>query len=585
MTTWVHTNSTSRRQRAASRAWAAYLLAGGLIFLGLFLTRAAEQTRDSLVYALAAKTGEELFHSHHLIYTPAIRLFYLVIQPFCPGCDAVFAGQIHNMIWAAVGILAFFHLVKNLWGFRAAIITTLLFTGLRGYWELSTQTTMYVPGAAILTLLSAVLISRDPKTRAYPVGWAVLIAGLLALAILYHQANILFVLPLGVYLFAAGGKFGLRAWLYVVILAGLVTLFSYLLVYLLTTTGSWSVSGFIRFCLAYTSEICLGGLCKASPDNWGSFGNLSAAGLNQLLSSLFWNVLVLPDQVAFLALPMFGLSLLALTGWQAVQVLRRASAWALRLFSLTWFYIYTIFFFWWLPSYQHPFVIVMIPLSLLGVLAVRDIAALIPERKWVERLAAAAAILAALVIGGRNFQTSIFPLHQSLGDSYQEAAVLDAAAPRDCVFLTSYRTWNNLRYYFDRQAAVQAKHPLSFFYLNEPLPSQYQFAEQPCLYVATTFLMPTYVSEDYSDDPINAYQTPDRWLAYLTWLFDIQPDGQTQRITSRDFEVLDIEDGDPYLRLLPVRRTFRGLDDFFQQLDAALDASSKPFMTWFAGVQ
>lgn len=584
MTTWVTTKSTSRRQRVSSRAWAAYLLAGGLIFLGLFLTRAAEQTRDSLVYALAAKTGEEMFHSHHLIYTPAVRLFYLVIQPFCPGCDAVFAGQIHNILWAAVGILALFHLVKNIWGFRSALITTLLFMGLRGYWELSTQTTMYVPGAAILTLMSAVLLSRDFKNLPFPVGWSVLSAGLLALAILYHQANILFVLPLGVYLFAAGGKFGLRAWLYVVILAGLVTLFSYLLVYLLTTS-SWSVSGFIRYCLAYTSEICLGGLCKASPDSWGSLGNLSAAGLSQLLSSLFWNVLVLPDQFASLALLVFGLAVLALTGWHAVQILRRASDWALRLFCLTWFYTYTVFFFWWLPSYQHPFVIVMIPLSLLGVLAVRDITVLIPERKWVERLAASAAILAVLVIAGRNFQTSIFPLHQSMGDSYQEAAVLDTSAPPDCVFLTSYRTWNNLRYYFDRQAAVQAKHPLSFFHLNEPLPAEYQFANQPCVYVATTFLMPTYVSEDYSDDPINAYQTPDRWLAYLTWLFDIQPDGQTQMITSRDFEVVNIEDGDPYLRLLPTRHASQGLGDFFQQLDAALDASSQPFMSWFSGMQ
>lgn len=573
MTTLALTLSNTRR----SRLFLA-LLAGGLVFLLLFLTRAAEQTRDSLVYALAAKTGVETFHPHHLIYTPVVRLIYQALSPLCPGCDAVFAGQVHNMLWAAVGIAALFYLLSSLWNTRMALAALVLFVGLRGYWELATQTTMYVPGAAVLITLSAVLLTARPKMG---FGRAVLLGVLLALAILYHQANVLFVLPLGVYLAAAGGKAGLRPGALILALAGGLTLGAYLLVYL-RTAGGFSLAGFIDYCLAYTSEICLGGLCKASPEGWGALSNLSAGGLQLALGSLVWNVVVLPERLELLAAPFFGLGVLALAGWHVVHLARRSADGPLRLFALTWLGAYFVFFWWWLPDYQHPFVVVMAPLSLLGFLALRDAARWQLGRQAITQGGLLAILGAALVLGGRNFQARILPLNRSLGDAYHEAAALHAAAPHDCVFLTSYRTWNHLRYYFDRQTAVQARHPLSFFTQGLPLPAEYRLADHPCVLAATTFLLPTFVQDDYSDDPVDAYRYPDRWLAYLAWLLDVRPDGEG--FTSREFNVLQFAEGDPYLRLLPTRRPAASLDELFARLDDALADPTRPFQSWHGQV-
>lgn len=572
--------------RPLSVSRAKYLLAGGLLFLVLLLTRAAEQNRDSLVYAYAARTGTELFHPHHLIYSPAVRLVYLAIRPLCPGCDAVFAGQVHNILWSAAGALALFAILRRVWGPPAALAGSLLLVSLRGYWELSTQTTMYVPGAALLALLSAALLAAPPRpsTGLRP-GRLALLAGLLALAVLYHQANVLFAAPLGVYLVAARGKRGLREWLVIAGLAGLAALAVYVLVYLLTA-GAPSLPGFVRFCLSYTSEICLGGTCKTSPDGWGSLGNLSPGGLRQLLSSLTWNVVVLPAGVEPLALPVVGLGILALTGWHAVQAIRRPANRPLRLFCLAWFYAFTIFFFWWLPSYQHPFAAGLVPLIILSVLALRDGRALLPESAGRQRAAAAVLAGLALLLAGRNFSTRVLPLNRSRGEAYQEAAALHASAPAGCVFLTSYRTWNNLRYYFDSPTAVQARHPLSFFTLGQPLPEAYHIADQPCVYAAVAFLLPTFTDEDYSDDPVNAYQTPDRWLAYLSWLLDIRPAGAPDgAVTSRDFVVVTAGEDALYLRLLPTRRADDSLEALFLRLDAALQDASQPFFSWYSTVK
>ncbi|HZW03869.1 MAG TPA: hypothetical protein VFF68_08075 [Anaerolineaceae bacterium] len=572
------------QSRARLARWALPALAGALVVWGLFLTRAAEQTRDSLVYALAAKTGVEVFHPHHLIYTPAIRLLYKALQPLCPTCDAVLAGQIHNILWAAVGLLALFALLKRVWNWQVALAATALFLALRGVWELATQTTMYVPGAAVLTLLSAVLVTGRPRAMLLSPARTALLAGLLALAVLYHQANVLFVLPLGLYLLAAGGKAGGRGWAVVVGLAGLVVLTAYWLVYLASGAEA-SLAGFIDYCLAYTSEICLGGLCKASPAGWGSLANLSPDGLKLALGSLAWNLVVVPAQLETPAAAALGLGLLALAGWHLRQLVRRAPDGPLRLFALSWLAVTFVFFWWWLPDYQHPFVVALAPLTILGIVALCDLTARPANDRAVERLAVGVIACAALLVGGRNYQVRILPLHQSPGDAYWEAAALSAAAPPECVFLTSYRTWNHLRYYFDRLSAVQARHPLSFFALGERPPAQYDLSGRSCVFVSTTFLLPTYMEDDYSDDPVDAYQNPERWLAYLTWLLDVRPAGPAPALASRDFSVVRFEEGDPYLRLWPTRRTVDGWVVLLSQLDAALEAPTQPFLTWYSQVR
>lgn len=544
-------------------------------FLLLFLTRAVEQTRDSLVYAYAAKTGIDLFHPHHLLYTPTVRLILLALQPFCASCDAVLAGQIHNILWSIAGIAGFYFLMRRFWP-AAALSAALGLLVTRGYWELSTQTTMYVPSAALLTLAALVLVKIGEDGPA-PVH-TLLLSALFAAAVLYHQSNILFALPLAVYLMP--GRWGLRTLATVLALSGAAVLGIYILVFL-ATHETWSLSQFLRFCISYTSEVCLGGQCKSSPEDWGSLDNLSPTGLNLLISSLLWNLIVVPEAIERFVLPLFGQSFLAFTGWHVLQLLRRAESAKVRVFALVWVLTYTLFFLWWLPSYQHPFVVILPPAVLLVALSVRDI---LGRPSTVSRrayLAAALALFVVLVTGGRNLQARILPLHRSPGDSYMEAVALNSLAAPDCTIFTSYRTWNHLRYYFDRTNAVQAKHPMSYFYSQEPLPATYQLLPGSCVYAAAMFVLPSFVHDDFSGGGLDGYQAPAAWLTYISWLFDF--DYSEQKVTSsRDFSAVQLSGGETYLILLPNRQPVDGLDTLFHRLDSELKDPARPFDSWLS---
>jgi hypothetical protein len=480
---------------------------------------------------------------------------------------------------------------------------------------------MYATGASILAVLSALLLSgtavQDPPPVHDPVSEAAssprlfLAAGLFALAVLYHQANVLFALPLAAYLISSRGKAGLKQWLWIVGAAGAATLAVYILAYL-AAVPSPSAAGFIRFCLSYTSEICLGGQCKTSPDTWGSLSNLSPEGLRQLLSSLAWNITVLPPGLEGAAGLLLGLGLLALSAWHILRILRprilrprivrprivrprsmrsrilqRAGAIPLRVFSLVWILSYTLFFFWWLPSYQHPFVSLLVPLLLLAVLALQDV-----SKRWqaageqqpgphIQKWAAAGLALVALALAARNFQARILPLHRSPGDAFFEAAGLQSLAPQDCAILTSYRTWNHLRYYFDREMVFQVRHPMSFIYQGEPVPSAYEIAGEPCVFVSSTFLNPAYTNEDFEEGVLNGYQAPTQWLSFITWVFDMDGEDPGVSVSYRDFQIVHLAEGDPYIRLLPGRSSQETLAGLFERLDAGLQEPDDPFQSWY----
>jgi hypothetical protein len=127
--TWAKTNT-----HALAEQIIVPFLVGTLVFLILLTTRAAEQTRDSLVYAYSAKTGSELFHPHHLLYTPVIRLFSLGLKAVCAACDEVIAAQLHNILWSTAGVLAFFWLVRHLLGTTAGLLAGCLLLFMRGFW-------------------------------------------------------------------------------------------------------------------------------------------------------------------------------------------------------------------------------------------------------------------------------------------------------------------------------------------------------------------------------------------------------------------------------------------------------------------
>ncbi len=562
----------------------------GLVLTLLVTTRAGQQTRDSLLYAFSAKTGQDLFHPHHLIFTPAIHAFHLMLSPMHRSIDTVFAGQMHNILWATVGIVSFFWMLRYVSNATLmALLISILLLVTRGFWELSTQTTMYIPVTGILALLTAILIvQRRPQLG---LGKIATLTLCFTLSVFYHQVNVLFAIPLGYYLVATEQKRGLRLWLTIVSIAGAVVLGSYIAVFL-SITDTWSVGGFIQFCFAYTTELCFSGQCIATPDSWGSLHNFGGRGSASLLQSLLWNFVVVPKSLMSVMISSIALFMGLLCLWNIRQVFKRASQYKVRGFALIWMLTYTTFFLWWLPTYQHPLVTILLPTLLLASLSLEDVMAGPGHRDVDKRstltssrtLAAAAIMLLIALVSVRNFRTRVFPLHQPMSDSYLEAAELVALSDQKCMALTSYRVWNHLRYHFNAERVIQAKYPLSYFYQGGSLPAPYQFQEEHCILISALYVLPSYTVPSHHPAGSNGYRDTSHWLAYITSLFNLECDAHGKVVASRKFKVLNLDEGGPYLFISPYKIEIDGLQELSQKLDAQLngylDETTNPFQSW-----
>ena len=245
----------------------------------LFATRTAQQIGDSLLYAHAVSSGTDVVHPHHLLFGPSVWLVASVLRPLCAGCDVpVLAGQLHNIGWAVVTLVAVYAIVKTL---TASMSLSLVAVGLmfvsRGFWELSTQTTVYMPALGSAIVFAAALLRTAADTGSPRVRWWVL-GPLLALAVLYHQLNVLLCLPLAVYLWISRVDGPVRLWSVVVGAAGATALSMYAGAYWAIAGAERTIGGFVRYCLRYTSEVCVAGNCDTSPNSWGTLANVSLDG-------------------------------------------------------------------------------------------------------------------------------------------------------------------------------------------------------------------------------------------------------------------------------------------------------------------
>jgi hypothetical protein len=466
---------------------AAFLLLSGA---ALLLLRAAEQTPDALDYAVAAREGTGMWHPHHLIYTPLNRLIMLAIAPLAGPGRAILAAQIHNALWALVAIAAAFSLARRwlLPGLIAIPVVAAL-VATRGFLVYSTQGEPYLAATGCLLALAALVLpagaaGRGPATATARFTFAV--AGLLALAVLYHQASVLFVPALSLAMLTGGADRhgadrGLAAhapdappdsrvrtapWrrlLATLALAGIVVLVAYTAAYVLAgdpsaPTAARTGAGFLRYCLSYA---------LAPVPVWGSTTYLTGEGLLQLLRSQALNLVATPERVAGVQAVLFGIVVLPLIGsqaslgltglWPRGRLARRQRARAKsplqqqagsglaasRLALVVWVLSWWLFFLWWLPSDTDFFVTTLVPLVLLAGLAWADLPRMTHGFRGVLVVWMGVALLAAV-----NLWATVLPMHRSRGPAFAEAAALAAAAPAGAVILTDYAAQQNLRYYF-----------------------------------------------------------------------------------------------------------------------------------------
>jgi hypothetical protein len=537
-----------------------------LTFVLLIGLRSATQTGDSLDYALSARTGEGMFHSHHLLYIPAVRLVYLGITPFCPACDTVLAAQIHNVAWAAVAIGATFFIVRRFYGSKiAGAVAALALLVCRGFWLIATQAEVYVPALGALALLTALLLAWENARITWP--RTLVLALLFAIGVFYHQTNVLFAVPLA-YWFLSGRQSqrrddGYRALGATLSFAGIIVLATYVAAFGVSTNQDRTVSGFIEFNLTYVYR----------PNEWGALENVSPENVYKVVRSQLWNFGPFPRPSAPYVTGIVGSALALLAAWNARQALKRGPYWRLRGFSLLWVVTNFAFFLWWEPWQTEFFVITLFPIILLGFLAMSDINKSDAPFTLKQRVLPAMAGLIAIVFV-INVSFKIVPPHLSKGYNYDMAAEAASLAPPECVAGLNWEEGNHLMYYFGGNT-VEVTLVQLYFLKNWALPGEHELSRDECVLVPLHYVVP-------EDD---GYDYPDGWTSYLGWLFDFEYDDAGEVTSAKDVKVMENHGENTFLLVGPGRMEVNSLFEFLDILDRQIDGhfaeKPRPFTSWY----
>jgi len=401
------------------------MVAPGVVFAGLFLfLRAANQTPDGLSYAVAVRSGLDMFHPHHILYVPVARLIHLATR-----VDPITATLWQNLFWTVVLALAAWRLASLVFeGRTARVLGVCALLATRGVMIYSVRVETYLPALACLTLATA--LAAEHRIRAW------LLAPVLALAVLYHQTNVLFVIPLLV-LMVSGRPKGIRdtGGLGKIAATTLVAAIMVLIVYLAGFRFEGSPGGFWAFTLSYA---------RAPIEAWGNFDYYSSHGISLLSLSQLRMILPIRDSAALPGSVAMFAALAVLVGWHIDRIRRKDRFVRLRLFGLVFLAVYLLFFLWWMPSDTDFFLATLLPLWLLGLIMVADL----PHA--VRSLPLAGAVV--LVLAAGNIVFTILPMHRDPGPGRTLALALDRAAPDGVEMVVGYSVQQEMLYFTGRTA-------------------------------------------------------------------------------------------------------------------------------------
>jgi hypothetical protein len=450
-----------------------------LAIAGVFLfLRATNQTPDGLSYAVAVRTGLDMFHPHHMIYVPIARLIHLVF-----GADPITATLIQNLFWTVVLGLAAWRLAGLVFAARASrVMAAVGLLAARGVMIYSVRVETYLPALACLALATVLAIDRPGRP------W--LLAPTLALAVLYHQTNVLFFIPLLV-LMVSGGRGpdrirDLRQTAATLTGAGVLVLG----VYLAGFRHEQPSGDFWAFTLSYA---------RAPIEAWGSFAYYSPTGVLALAVSQLKMILPVRSGAALVGGPAMLGVLAVLVGWHLDRLGRRAPLARLRVFSLVFLAVYLLFFLWWVPGDMDFFLATLLPLWLLSLIFVADLA---PR---VRSLPLAGALVLILAVG--NIFFTILPMHRDPGPGRALALALDRAAPAAAEMVTGYSVQQEM-IYFTARTRVHEGDGLAREVLAGEAPWSASQAQGPVLVVEGPYLRELLDRNETSND------------TFLRWLVD-----------------------------------------------------------------
>jgi hypothetical protein len=161
-----------------------------LALLALYLVTLNRQYAfDALDYAWSAKSGEALYHPHHLLYNAFAHLLHRAL----PRADVLTLLAATNAVVSAIGAFLLHRICTALGARQTVADLVALGYGLAaGIWYMATSVECYpIALAAQLGALALVVTAKRPSAaRAIGAG------ALAALGVLFHQTGVFFVLPL-----------------------------------------------------------------------------------------------------------------------------------------------------------------------------------------------------------------------------------------------------------------------------------------------------------------------------------------------------------------------------------------------------
>ena len=542
---------------------------------------------DVLVYAIAARDGSPLFHPHHLFYPALMHLFYLAFAPVA-SCGALCVTQAHSLAWGVISVVCVYILVRELVGSAVGASAAAVFTLItNGFWLWSTQGEPYAAFLGSLLLLTVLLVRRGST----PFDWkhTAIASGLLAMSIFYHQAAVLYVVPLGYYLIAQRGRDGLAAYARILVLSGSVALGAYLVVFHSSVTSQthafprlWaevvhaerSVGEFIHWILEYSR----------SGMGWGTLDHLGTYGLRTLLHSQLQNIVVVPElpwglhRAVKLAV---ALMLAAIFLWNLWKTATRSSYYQVRVFFLIWWVLYSLFFLWWLPGLRQFIIPNIVPIVGLASLFVRDLLSM-PGKPYTSKgLVAVSLGSLAILVFTLNLFASVLPAHVWRDSHYDEAARLNSLAGERCAILTTWRVALNLDYYFNRESLL-VDEELGKYYAHsfDKTSDDGKSQVSPCAVVALHDIAP-----DRRVNGTTGYDRPAQWLRFAEWFFDVRNEPASKALSYGDVSVAFERGSVPYVSVDRLSRAravrtpalFRSIDE---RVNRIMGEERNVFSSW-----
>jgi len=390
-----------------------------ILFMGLafavlyFLLRSAGQTPDGLSYALAIREGADMYHPHHLLYVPVSRFLFLVTG----GRDAILAGVLHNLIWLmALGFGAWRLAGLLRWSHGATLLAAGALLASRGVLFYATHVETYLPALACLTLFTATWF-KPQRSDLEAAAW-------LALAVLYHQTNVMLVVPM---LVTSDRR--RRDFSRVVVPAGALVLILSVVGWRLEAVGT----GFGPWLLTYA---------RADVPAWGSLAHFSVAGVKELGLSQLRQILPVPEAIAGGE----AVALVAILAGLTAHHLRQSHRRQQRLFALIFLWVYLLFFLWWIPSDPDFFLATLLPLWWLALLLIGDLAP-----RWRGRWLLGPVGL--LLLG--NLWFTARPMSRDPGPLHVRARLVDQVVAADTVVIVGYGLEQELLYHAGRQKVYE----------------------------------------------------------------------------------------------------------------------------------